>query len=144
MVYNVTTYEGKNAIAKYFGVDKEWKKCDISASTPVEGYFQFLLLVKTKSKRDTLWIIFIEGLHRHATMVMCFLCSSFNFENNFINPGTLNMEDFNKAKIPHFKKNDHTPTQQLNNIMERRYKASMLIQFTHMFQRSQIVPTLTN
>ena len=36
------------------------------------------------------------------------------------------MEDFNKAKIPHFEKNDHTPAQQLNDIMERRYKAPML------------------
>ena len=57
---------------------------------------------------------------------MCFLCSSFDFENNFIDPGTLNMEDFNKAKIPHFEKNDHPPMQQLIDIMERRYKAPML------------------
>ena len=117
LVYDATTSEGRNAIAKYFGVDKEWKNGDKSASTPVERYFQLLLLVKTKSKRDTLWISFIEGLHRHATMVMCFLCSSFDFENNFINPGTLNMEDFNKAKIPHFEKNDHPPMQHLIDIM---------------------------
>ena len=79
LVYDATTYEGRNAIAKYFGVDEEWKNCDKSASTPVERYFQFLLLVKTKSKRDMLWISFIEGLHRHAAMVMCFLCQSFGF-----------------------------------------------------------------
>ena len=57
---------------------------------------------------------------------MYFLCSSFDFGNNFINPATLNMEDFNKAKISNFKKNDHNLTQQFKDIMERRYKAPIL------------------
>ena len=57
---------------------------------------------------------------------MGLLCTSFDFENNLIEPGTLNMEDFNKANIPHFEKNEHTPAQQLNNIMESCYKAPML------------------
>ena len=28
LVYNATTSEGRNAIAKYFGFDVEWKNCD--------------------------------------------------------------------------------------------------------------------
>ena len=78
MVKDATTSEGRNAIAKYFGVDEEWENYK-STSTPVEQYFQLLLLVKTKSKTDTLWISFIEGLHRHAAIVMGLLCSRFDF-----------------------------------------------------------------
>ncbi len=119
LVISATTCEGRNAIAKYFEVDEECEN-NKSTSMPAEGYYELLLLVKMKSKKDNLWISFIEGLHGHAAMVMSLGCSSFDFENNYINPGSLSMEDFNKAKIPHFQMNDHSPTQQLNNIMERR------------------------
>ena len=72
---------------------------------------------------------------------MGLLCSSFDFENNFIDPGTLNMEDFNKANIPHFEKNEHTLAQQLNDIMESCYKAPML---TSTFTIQAYVPKKSN
>jgi hypothetical protein len=71
-------------------------------NTPNEQYYQLIYIVKTKSKNNTLWISFIEGLHRLAAMVMSLLCSSFDLENNYINPGLLSMKDFKRANIQHF------------------------------------------
>ncbi len=82
--------------------------------------------MKTKSTKDTLWISFIEGLYRHAAMVMSLLCSSFDLENNFINPCSLSMKDFKRANIQHFQSNEHTPSQQLNDIMKRDFQVPMM------------------
>ena len=51
LVYNATTSEGRNAKAKYFRVDEEWKNGDKAASTSVERYFLLLLLVKKERER---------------------------------------------------------------------------------------------
>jgi hypothetical protein len=126
LINDATTIQGRNAIAKHFGVDEEWENVKLKA-TPVEQYYQLLYLVKTKSTMDTLWISFIEGLHRHAAMVMSLLCSSFDLENNFINPCSLSMKDFKRANIQHFQWNEHTPSQQLNNIMKRDFQAPMMM-----------------
>jgi hypothetical protein len=101
LINDATTIQGRNAIAKRFGVDEEWENVK-SQATPVEQYYQLLYLVKTKSTKDTLWISFIEGLHRHAAMVMSLLCSSFDLENNFINPCSLSMKDFKMGQYPTF------------------------------------------
>jgi hypothetical protein len=124
-----------------FGVDEEWGNAK-SKATPVEQYYELLYLVKTKSPKDTLWISFIEGLHRHAAMVMSLLCSSFDLENNYIKPGSLTMKDFKRANIQHFQMNDHTPpTQQLNDITERHFRAPMM---TSTFTVQAYVPKKTN
>ena len=117
---DATTPQGRNAIAKYFGVNEEWGNVK-SKATPNEQYYQLLYLVKTKSKKDTLWISFIEGLHRHAAMVMSLLCSSFDLKNNYINCGSLSMKDFRRANIKHIQMNEHTPSEQLNDIMEKDF-----------------------
>ena len=122
---DATTSDGRNAVAKYFEVDEEWENAKSNA-TPVEQYYELLYLVKTKSTKDTLWISFIEGLHRHAAMVMSLLCSSFDLENNSINLGSLTMENFKRANFQHFKWNEHSPLQQLNDIMTRQFQAPMM------------------
>jgi hypothetical protein len=137
---DATTPQGRTAIAKRFGVDEEWGNVK-SKATPDEQYYQFLYLVKTKSTKDTLWISFIEGLHRHAAMVMSLLCSSFDLENNYINPGLLSMKDFKRAIIQHFQMNEHTPSEQLNNIMERDLLEPMM---TSTFTVQAHVPKETN
>ncbi len=81
LINDATTTQGRNAIAKHFGVDEEWENVK-SKATLVEQYYQLLYLVKTKSTKDTLWISFIEGLYQHAAMVMSLLCSIFDLENN--------------------------------------------------------------
>ena len=74
-------------------------------------------------------------------MVMSLLCSSFDLENNYIKPGLLIMKDFKRANIQHFQMNDHTPTQQLNDIMERHFWAPMM---TSTFTVQAYVPKKTN
>jgi hypothetical protein len=60
-----------------------------------------LVLVKTNSPVNFLWISFVEGLHRHAATILALLCTKFNYDNN-IQPGSLSIQDFKAAKIPHF------------------------------------------
>ena len=140
LINDATTIQGRNAIAKHFGVDEEWENVK-SKTTLVEQYYQLLYLVKTKSTKDTLWISFIEGLHRHAAMVMSLLCSSFDLENNFINPCSLSMKDFKRANIQLFQWNEHTPSQQLNDIMKRDFQAPMM---TSTFTVQAYVPKKMN
>jgi hypothetical protein len=52
-------------------------------------YYELLLLVKTKSKKDNIWISYVEGLHRHAAIIACLLCTKFYYKNNIIKPGSL-------------------------------------------------------
>ena len=72
---------------------------------------------------------------------MSLLCSSFDLENNYINPGLLSMKDFKRAIIQHFQMNEHTPSEQLNNIMERDLLEPMM---TSTFTVQAHVPKETN
>jgi hypothetical protein len=51
------------------------------------------------------------------------------------------MNDFKRANIQHFQMNDHTPSEQLNNIMERDFLAPMM---TSTFTVQAYVPKETN
>jgi len=62
LVYDGTTKKGRNNIAKYYNVSDEWKLLDHDVDF-VTDYYQLLLLVKTSSDNDKLWMSFIEGLH---------------------------------------------------------------------------------
>jgi hypothetical protein len=55
------------------------------------------------SRNDKVWISFIEGLHRHTAIIACLLCKKFDYSNNIIIQGSLQLNDFEKAKIPHYK-----------------------------------------
>ena len=71
------------------------------------------MLVKTKSTADFLWFSFVEGLHRHAATILALLCTKFDY-NNKIQPGSLSIQDFKAAKIPHFVDSKISPEEQIN------------------------------
>jgi hypothetical protein len=62
-----TTEDGQNAITQHYGVLDKWSTSKHEGDH-VDTYFELLLLMKTKSKNDKVWISFIEGLHRHAAI----------------------------------------------------------------------------
>ena len=66
-----------------------------------------------KKKRDNIWISFVEGLHRHAAIIACLLCTKFDYKTNIIKPGSLQLEDFRKADIPYYKDHRYNPQQVL-------------------------------
>jgi hypothetical protein len=73
-----------------------------------------LLLVKTKSQVDYLWVRFVEGLHWHSAMITCLLCINFDYSSNKIQPGSLDIQYFKNARVPHFKDLGVTLNKQLN------------------------------
>jgi hypothetical protein len=81
---------------EHYGVLDKWKASKHEGDH-VNTYFELLLLVKTKSKNDKVWISFIEGLHRHAAIFASLLCMRFDYFNNIIIPGSLQLDDFEKA-----------------------------------------------
>ncbi len=89
------TDEGQQAIANFYDVYDEWTTSSHSRDR-IDKYYELLHFVKTKSKKDNIWISFFEGLHRHAATIACLLCTKFNYENNIIKPGSLLLEDFKK------------------------------------------------
>jgi hypothetical protein len=89
--------------------------------------------VKTKSKNDNVWISFIEGLHRHAAVLASLLCMKFDYSNNKIIPGSLQLDNFERAQILHYKNPGVTPREQLGKIAGNHFetltlKTPMLIQ----------------
>ena len=122
LLHDGFTIEGKNAIAKYYNVFDEWDARDHDVDF-VEDYYKLLLLVKTKSDKDNVWISFIEGLHRHAAVISCLLCAKFDYLNNTLVPNSLQIDDFKTANIPHFKMPEDlslTPKKILLNIINKK------------------------
>jgi hypothetical protein len=69
---------------------------------------------------------FIEGLHRHAAIFASLLCMKFDYTNKIIIPGSLQLDYFEKAQIPHYKNPGITPRQQLGLIVGNKFDALML------------------
>ncbi len=82
--------------------------------------------MKTKSKIDKVWISFIEGIHRHAATIASQLCMKFDYSNNIIIPGSLQLDDFEKAQNLHYKNPGITPRQHLALIVGNNFDALML------------------
>jgi hypothetical protein len=120
-----TTEDGQNAIAQHYGVLDKWTASNHEGDH-VKIHYKLLLLVKTKSKNDNVWIIFIEGLHRHAAIIASLHCMKFDYSDNKIIPGSLQLDDFEKAQIPHYKNPGVTPREQLGQIVGNHFKALML------------------
>ncbi len=80
---NRTTEDGQNAIAQHYGVLDEWTASNHEGDH-VDTYYKLLLLVKTKSKNDKVWISFIEGLRRHAATLASLLCMKFDSHQHFV------------------------------------------------------------
>jgi hypothetical protein len=119
-----TTKEGQDRIANYYQVEKLWEMMDKSECN-YQRYFQLLMLVKTKSPADFLWVSFVEGLHRHAATILALLCTKFDYDNK-IQPGSLSIQDFKAAKIPHFVDPEISPEEQIKLIMNGGETSKML------------------
>jgi hypothetical protein len=125
MMSDGTTNDGQKTSAEYYQVQDLWK--DIAEpDCDFERYLNLLLLVKNKSQVDDLWVSFVEGLHQHAAMITCLLCTNFDYSNNKIQPGSLNIQDFKNARVPHFKDPGVTPKEQLKLIISGEFEAKML------------------
>jgi hypothetical protein len=116
-----TTKEGQEAIAEHYGVSDEWKDLiNVNVNNDVlTQYYDLLYLVKTESKNDYVWISFVEGLHRHAAIVLSLLCSKFDYQNNILVSKSLRITNFEKADIPGFARptdSTLTPERLLNDI----------------------------
>ncbi len=114
------TEDGKNVIAQNYNVLDKWKASKHEGDQ-VDTYFELLLLVKTKSKNDKVWISFIEGLHRHAAISSSLLCMKFDYSNNIIIPGSIQLDDFETAKILHYKNPGVSLRQQLGLIARNTF-----------------------
>ncbi len=128
MKTDATTDDGMMVVAQHYGVQSKCKTYleennDIDWA---EKYYKLLLLVKTLSKEDHVWIRFVEGLYQHAAIVMCLMCSGFDLVSNCIEQGSLKKKDFKEAGVPHFMTHKVTPLDHLNAILEGRFKAEML------------------
>jgi hypothetical protein len=121
---NGRTEDGQNAIAQHYGVLEKWTASNHEGDHVVN--YKLLLLVKTKSKNDNVWISFIEGLHKHAAILASLLCMKFDYSNNKIILGSLQLGDFEKAQILHYKNPGVTPREQLGQIIGNHFEALML------------------
>jgi hypothetical protein len=120
-----TTKEGQKTIAEYYQVQDLWK--DIAKpDCDLERYLNLLLLLKTKSQVDNLWVSFVEGLHRHAAMITCLLCTKFDYSKNKIQPGSFDIQDFKNTRVPHFKDLGVTLKENLKLIISGELEAKML------------------
>ena len=119
-----TTKEGQERIADFYQVTQLWETMEKSECN-YERYFKLLMLVKTYSIADFLWVSFIEGLHRHAATILALLCTKFDYENKIL-PGSLSIEDFKDAKIPHFFDPKISPKEQMKKIMNGDETSKML------------------
>jgi hypothetical protein len=80
---NATTTTGMKDVPKYYKVDHIWN-CFIqetSSKNPSWQYFMLVKIVKIFSNNDNLWISFVEGLHRHAGILICLTYSEFDYED---------------------------------------------------------------
>jgi hypothetical protein len=130
-----TTEDGQNAIAQHYSVLDDWTASNHEGDH-VETYYELLLLVKTKTKNDNVWISFIEGLHKHAAILASLLCMKFNHSNNIIIPGPLQLDNFEKAQFQHYKNPGITSREQLGQIAGNHFEVLMLkyiCSFKHIF-----------
>jgi hypothetical protein len=79
LLSDATTDDGQKAIAMFYNVYNEWTQ-STGGSDTINNYYKLLLLVKTKSKKENVWISFVEGLHRHAAIITCLLCTKFDYK----------------------------------------------------------------
>ena len=71
---------------------------------------------------------FYEGLHRHAALMICLLCSKIDLVSNKVNHDSLTANYFKmKVRIKEFKEPDKSPLEQLERIfIDEDVKAPML------------------
>jgi hypothetical protein len=62
---NATTDKRMNEVAKRYGLVNKWRDTieESKEDDRATKYYKLLVLVKTTSKKDNVWISFVEGLH---------------------------------------------------------------------------------
>jgi hypothetical protein len=117
-----------NEVVKRYGLVNEWRDTikESKEGDCATKYYKLLVLVKTMSKNDKVWISLVEGLHQHAAIVMCLTCSDFDLKGNYINQGSLKNKAFKKTDVPHYRNPQRKPIQVLNDILNNCYEAPML------------------
>jgi hypothetical protein len=125
---NAMTKDGLIAVAKYYGVNDEWNNDTSGQPFSIKHYYELLLMVKKSSTTDHIWMSFYEGLHRHATMMMCLLCSKIDLVSNKVNHDSLTADYFKtKVSIKEFKEPDTSPLKQLERIFIDEYVKAPLL-----------------
>lgn len=125
---NVLEDKGMTIVAKYYNVEDEWNTylAKHENDTKANRYFVLLCIVKTKSQRDNLYVSFVEGLHRHAAIILCLTCSCFNLKENTLQKNTLKKKHF--QEVPHYKRPNDNPEDVLDQIFNDNFPAKMLTQ----------------
>ena len=115
---NATADDGMNAVAKRYGLVNEWWDTikESKEDNHATKFYKLLVLVKTTSKKDNVWISFVDGLHRHAAIVICLTCSDFDLKDNYINQGSLKNKAFKNAAVPHYRNPQRMPIQVLATV----------------------------
>jgi hypothetical protein len=108
LVTDAISIEGRDYIAQYYGIDdwaqiKEKGKNNGLNQDLASSYFYLLKVVKTKSRNDTVWISFNEGLHRHAALLISLLSAVFNPAINIFKNKSLTASYFKQQLLLHFK-----------------------------------------
>ncbi len=120
---------GMQYVARHYGVEAQWNSYldGSSQDNHAKDYYKLLHIIKSLSNKDFVWISFVEGLHRHAAIIMCLTCSRFNLEDINIDHDSLKKKDFKLAWVPHYKNPQMSPIQVLNAILNGNFDAPMLM-----------------
>jgi hypothetical protein len=66
---------------------------------------------------------FYEGLHRHSTLILSLLSSTFNIKENMFKNKSLNSQYFKKEQLVNFNDEDSQPHKCLNEIFAKTRNA---------------------
>jgi hypothetical protein len=114
---NAMAKDGLIAVAKYYGIDDEWYNATSGQPFSIKHYYKLLFMVKKSSTKDHIWVSFYEGLHSHAALMMCLLCSKIDLVSNKVNHDSLTADYFKtNISIKEFKEPDKSPLEQLEKI----------------------------
>jgi hypothetical protein len=114
---NAMTENGLMEIATFYDVKDQWSNATSGQSFTINHYYELLLMVKKSSAKDNIWMSSYEGLHRHAALMMCLLCSKIDLVSNKVNHGSLPADYFKtKFTIKEFKEPVKSPLAQLQGI----------------------------
>jgi hypothetical protein len=101
------------------------------------AYYYLLKMVKSKSKKDNVWMTFYEGLHQHSTLMLSLLSSTFNIKENVFKNKSLNSQYFKEQQLVNFKDEDSQPHDRLNELFAKTTNAPMI---TSTFHAKGMVP----
>jgi hypothetical protein len=104
---NALTEDGLMEIATFYDVKDQWSNATSGQSFTINHYYELLSMIKKSSTKDNIWMSFYEGLHRHAALTMCLLCSKIDLVSNKVNHGSLTADYFKtKFAIKEFEEPD--------------------------------------